>query len=81
MIGVYTHFVSGYSFAVKPVLLALRRMEENHSGEEVGLILISIIQFWRLEASLGVFVSDNADVNDIAISKVLEILRPDIRDS
>lgn len=77
----YTHFVSGYSFAVKSVLLALRRIEENHSREEVGLILIEIVKFWGLEASLGVFVGDNSNVNDIAIDKVLEVLRPDIRDS
>ena len=81
MLGVYRHFVSGYSFAVKSVILGLKRIEENHSGEEVSLILIDIIKFWQLEASLGVFVSDNSEVNDIAIKHALKALRPDICDS
>ena len=81
MVGVYGHFVSGYKPEVKPVLLALKRIEESHSGEEISLILINVIKFWRLERSLGVFVSDNADVNDVAIGLVLARLRPDIKDS
>lgn len=81
IIGVYTHFVSGYAFTVKSVLLALRRIEETHAGEEVALILIDVVKFWQLQDRLGVFVSDNTDVNDITINGVLEALRPDIRDS
>lgn len=81
MIGVYGHFVSGYSPTVKSILLALRRIDTGHSGEEVAIILVKIIKFWSLESRLGVFVGDNSEVNDIAINRVLEVLRPDIKDN
>lgn len=81
IIGIYGHFVSGYTVAVRSMLLALWRIERNHSGEEVSLILIDIIKFWRLEACLSIFVGDNSEVNNVVIEKVLEVLRPNIYDS
>ena len=81
MIGVYRHFVSGYSAHVKSMLLALKRIVTGHSGEEVAVILVEIIKFWKLETRLSVFVGDNLEVNNIAIDWVLEVLRPDILDS
>lgn len=62
MIGVYGHFVSDHAFGTKVVLLALRRIERQHSGDEVALILIDTIKFWRLEERLGVSVGDNSEV-------------------
>jgi hypothetical protein len=81
MVGVYAHFVSHKAFETRVVLLALRRIERKHSGEEVAAILIGIIEFWQLKEYLGVFVGDNSEVNDVAINAVLTELRPDIVDS
>jgi hypothetical protein len=78
MLGVYGHFVSGYSADVVQALLALRRLEAGHSGEEIALVLISIIKEWRLEDRLGVFVADNAEANDVAVRHIVADLLPAI---
>lgn len=81
MVGVFRHFVSGYAFKIKCVLLTLCWIESNHSREEVTTILIGIIKFWKVEDRLGVFVSDNSEVNDVIIEHILAELRPDIVNS
>jgi hypothetical protein len=62
------------------VLLAMKRMRESHSGENVAGILCSVLQEYDLVPKLGVFIADNAESNDVAIRSVLRQLRPDLKD-
>jgi hypothetical protein len=72
MLGVIGHFVHPSEPRNQHVLLALRRMSVAHTGEEIAKVLLEAISYWEIPADdLGVFVSDNATVNDVAIKLVL----------
>jgi hypothetical protein len=79
ILGVMAHFVNS-ACQIQHVLVGLERMEYSHTGEDIAEKLIPLLQTWEVADRLGVFISDNADVNDVAIRVTLRELRPDIQD-
>ena len=79
MCGIAAHFIAHHGH-VQAVLLALRRMMGAHGGEQIAEILVEVIKEYGFEARLGVYVGDNADLNDTAWKATLRILHPE-RDS
>jgi len=42
---------------------------------------VPVLQEYRVTANLGIFVTDNAELNDTAIRHILVTIRPDIKDT
>jgi hypothetical protein len=78
--GIAAHFI-GHQGRFQSLLLALRRMRDAHSGEQIGEVVISVVREYGIEPQrLGVFVADNAETNDVAWRYALQTLCP-LRDA
>jgi hypothetical protein len=78
--GICAHFV-GPECRNRSVLIGLKRMKYSHSGESTAEQIVPVLQeFGVVGERVGVFVADNAEVNDVAIKEILQQLRPDIKD-
>jgi hypothetical protein len=77
MIGIIAHAVEATKTCVQHVLLGLKRLRGGHSGIEVGQVLVDTLSFWGIAGTkLGVLVSDNPDINDVATRFVIQALVP-----
>jgi hypothetical protein len=56
------------------ILIALRRVEERHSGNNIAAILCDVLTEYNVVPHLGVFMADNAEANDVAIKATLSTL-------
>jgi hypothetical protein len=62
------------------IQLALRRIKNRHSGENMALILLDVLCEFEISLpNLGVFMADNEEANDKAIRLVLNALKPGIK--
>jgi hypothetical protein len=77
ILGVAAHFVNIHC-QNQSVQIGMKRMEYSHTGEDIAEQLIPLLQEYGVVSTLGVFISDNVDVNDIAIQATLRTIRPDI---
>ena len=68
--GIVTYF-TGQDYHNHSVLIGLRRIKGAHSGENIAEVAIPVLQEYRVAANLGVFVTDNAELNDTAIRYIL----------
>jgi hypothetical protein len=62
------------------ILIALRRIEERHSGSNIAAILYDVLTEYNIVPRLGVFMADNAEANDVAIKITLSTLIPGFKD-
>jgi hypothetical protein len=79
ILGVATHFVNIYC-QNQSVLIGMKRMEYSYTGEDIAEQLAPLLEEYGIVLTLGVFISDNVDVNNIAIKSTLRRIRPDIND-
>jgi hypothetical protein len=61
------------------VLLVLKRIKYNHTGESIADTVILVLKKYELGERLRVFITDNTDLNDTAVAAILKIIRPDLR--
>ncbi len=73
LVGIVSHFVDD-DYQVRAILLAIREVCGEHSGENVGQTVVDVIREFQTESELGAFVLDNAGNNDIAIQYILNEL-------
>jgi hypothetical protein len=59
-------------------MIALKRLHEAHSGENIGSLLIEIINNFDLKERLRYFVTNNASSNDTCVHHILTSLLPDL---
>lgn len=79
--GICAHFVGPPEGRNRSVLIGLKRMQYSHSGEDIAERIVPVLEeFGVVGKRVGVFVADNADVNDVAVREILQRLRPDIED-
>lgn len=57
-------------------LLAIRRLEGEHSGANQAQVLLNVIADYKIGGRIGFFMVDNASSNDVAIDLVLRKLYP-----
>jgi hypothetical protein len=74
-VGVVAHWLDEECEA-QSVLIALRRIDGRHSGENIAAILLKVAGDFELTNRLGFFMADNAESNDVAIRLLLEKLEP-----
>ncbi len=69
--GIVSHFVDD-GYQARAILLSIREINGEHSGENVGQTVVDLIREFQLESALGAFVLDNAGNNDTAIRYILD---------
>ena len=75
--AICAHFVGG-NIRNTTVLLGLKRMKGPHGGENIAEVIIPVLEEYEVTSRLGVFMADNAESNDTAISAILTQLRPEL---
>jgi hypothetical protein len=75
--GVVAYYADNI-FKNRTVIIALKRLYEAHSGENMGSLLIEIINNFDLKDRLGYFIIDNANSNDTCVYHILIFLFPDL---
>ena len=71
--GIVSHFVD-VDYNVRAILLGLREISGEHSGENIGQTVIDVVHEFQYESRLGAFVLDNAGSNDTAVRYILNEL-------
>ena len=77
--GVVAHYTDN-TFRNRTIMIALKRLHETHSGENMGSLLIEIINNFDLNERLGYFVIDNVGLNDTYIYYILISFLPDLNE-
>ena len=49
----------------------MRRIKGAYSGENIIEVAVPVLQEYRVVPNLGIFITDNAELNDIAIRYIL----------
>jgi hypothetical protein len=80
LMGVVAHYADN-TFKNRTVMIALKRLHETHSGENMGSLLIEIINDFDLKERLGYFITDNASSNDTCVHHILTSLLPDLTET
>jgi hypothetical protein len=75
--GVIAHYIDNI-FKNRTVIIALKRLHEAHSGENMGSLLIEIINNFDLKERLRYFVTNNISSNDTCVYHILISLFPDL---
>jgi hypothetical protein len=55
------------------IIITLKRLRENHSGENINFRLIKIIENFDLNKNLKYFITNNANSNNTCVDHVLII--------
>ena len=71
--GIVSHFVD-VDYNVRAILLGLREVSGEHSGEKIGQTVVDVVHEFQHESRLGAFVLDNAGSNDTAVRYILNEL-------
>lgn len=76
MLAVVGHWTSN-SATVTTTLLGLRRLQGQHSGENIAQAILEVINDFEITSRLGYFVLDNASNNDTAVLNLFAFLGQD----
>jgi hypothetical protein len=75
--GVVAHYADN-TFKNRIVMIALKRLHETYSDENMSSLLIEIINDFDLKERLGYFIIDNASSNDTCVYHILTSFFPDL---
>ncbi|OBS17625.1 hypothetical protein FPOA_11942 [Fusarium poae] len=77
ILGCVAHFINR-SGKRRTVVLALRELVGEHSGENMADVLLHIFDDYGISGRIGYFMADNASSNDACIDLVLKALYPNM---
>ena len=66
MLAITGHWTSN-DYRAEATLIAIRELEEEHTGENISQVVYDVVQEYRIEDKLGYFMMDNATNNDTAL--------------
>jgi hypothetical protein len=75
--GVVAHYANNI-FKNRIIMIALKRLHEIYFGENIGSLLIEIINNFDLKERLGYFITDNVSSNDTCVYHILISFLPDL---
>jgi len=75
IIAIVAHYINK-SGAQQTKLLALRRLEGEHTGINQAQIVLNVIGEYKIGGKIGYFMLDNASSNDTAVDLILKTLYP-----
>jgi hypothetical protein len=70
LMGVVAHYTDNI-FKNRTIMIALKRLYETYSGENMGFLLIEIINDFDLKERLGYFITNNVSSNDTCVYHVI----------
>jgi hypothetical protein len=70
ILGVIAHFVDRTGKR-RSAVLALRRLQGVHSGENMAEVLLQIFREYGVSGRIGFFIADNVESNDTCVDTVL----------
>lgn len=76
ILGICGHFL-GIDLQLKQALLGVKELEGVHSGENIAEVVCQVIQEWKIQGNVGVFIGDNATNVDAAVESCERILWDD----
>jgi hypothetical protein len=77
--GVIAHYTDN-TFKNRNVIIALKRLHETHSGENMDSLLIEIINNFDLKERLKYFITDNISSNNTCVHHILTFFFPDLNE-
>jgi len=77
IIAICAHYVD-QNGALQTKLIALRRVEGEHSGENQAAIVLKVIKEYGIRKKIGYFMLDNASSNDTCVDCILRKLYPNM---
>jgi hypothetical protein len=77
LIGVVAHYADNI-FKNRTIMIALKRLHEAHFGENMGSLLIEIINDFDFKERLRYFVTNNINSNDTCVYHILISFFPDL---
>jgi hypothetical protein len=75
IISIFGHWI-GSEGKRKTALLAFRRLQGLHSGENQAAIILQVVRDYQISHKIGHFMADNASSNDTCVETVLKELYP-----
>ena len=69
LLAITAHWTSN-SYQAEATLLAIRELEEEHSGENMSEFVYDVVKEYGIVENLGYFVMDNATNNDTALKEL-----------
>jgi hypothetical protein len=70
-LAVVAHFLNQH-YKLQTALLDIPRLKGPHSGENISVLLSTVIDFYDVAANLGFFMMDNASNNDTCIQELIK---------
>jgi hypothetical protein len=78
--GIYAYFISSNNRNYN-TLIAIKRLKGRYSGEDITTVIIPVLKEYEIPLNIGVFITDNTDLNNTVIRKTLTVVRPDLDSS
>ena len=76
IMAVVAHYLDK-DFVNRSRLIALRRLQGPHSGENMAILLLKIVREFEITDRIGYFTIDNAESNDVCLTIFLNTILPD----
>ena len=73
--AIIAHYIDS-SGVRKADLIALRRLDGEHTGENMAALLLEVFREYKIGGRIGFFILDNASSNDTCVDLVLRRLYP-----
>lgn len=73
--AIIAHYIDS-SGVRKADLIALRRLDGEHTGENMAALLLEVFREYKIGGRIGFFILDNASSNDTCVDLVLRKLYP-----
>jgi len=76
LLGITVHFVDHSQLQFR--LLASKRIFGSHGGENLGPVLLSVIEDFAFSETIGYWTADNADSGDSAVRELFQAMLPQV---
>lgn len=80
LMGVVAHYLDGKLWRNQSRLIALRKIDGAHSGENMAAYLSDVVNEYEIIDKIGVFTLDNAESNDSCLHTFLRTSDPTVTD-
>jgi hypothetical protein len=76
LLAITAHWISS-TYKIEVILLAIRELEKEHTGENIGESVYDVIKDYNIVKNLGYFIMDNASNNDTALEELNSLIIQD----
>ena len=80
LMGIVAHYLDGKAWRNQSRLIALRKIDGAHSGENMAAYLPEVVNEYEIIGRIGFFTLDNAESNDSCLRTFLRTSDPTVTD-